>query len=170
MIFGMIGIVFLLLLGCGASQELPSVDSAPEGAVDVSLLIEPTPCAVNPTRAGNRSPYEVNGVQYEVLPDSAGFREVGVASWYGMKFHGLATANGELFDVFAFTAAHRSLPIPCYARITHLANGSSVIVRINDRGPFVEGRILDLSWAAAAKLGMVESGLAEVAIEVIEGS
>ncbi|MEQ9825911.1 MAG: septal ring lytic transglycosylase RlpA family protein [Puniceicoccaceae bacterium] len=145
-------------------------DHAPECEVDLSQIREPIPLPTVASRWGNQSPYEVNGQRYEVLECAEGYCATGIASWYGMKFHGRPTSNGEVFDVFQMTAAHRTLPIPCYARITHLGNGRSVVVRINDRGPFVEGRILDLSWAAAAKLGMVESGLAEVAIEVVTGT
>jgi len=157
--------LFLFTTSCGA--EKATEDRAPLGKFDLSTISEPIPHPLTITKAGNRSPYKVNGVCYEVVARDLDFREIGTASWYGMKFHGKPTSNGEIFDVFKLTAAHKSLPIPCFARITNLENNRSVIVRINDRGPFVEGRILDLSWAAAAKLGFVEQGLAEVELELI---
>ena len=149
------------------AKENPIADYAPQETINLSQIHEPSPEPVTITKAGNRTPYEVNGVTYNVLPSAENFHETGTASWYGMKFHGRPTSNGETFDVFQLTAAHKTLPIPCFARITNLENERSIIVRINDRGPFVEGRVLDLSWAAAAKLGFVEQGLAEVEIEVV---
>ena len=165
------GCAIILIAAWGLLSSGEGVrDHAPECKVDLSQIREPIPLPTVASRWGNQSPYEVNGQRYEVLESAEGYGAIGIASWYGMKFHGRPTSSGEIFDVFQMTAAHRTLPIPCYARITHLENGRSVVVRINDRGPFVQGRILDLSWAAAAKLGMVESGLAEVAIEVITGT
>ncbi len=158
-------IAFLCLQGCSADR--PTGDYAPTDDFDLSTIEEPTPTPVATTRAGNRSPYEVNGVSYTLLNTAVGYRETGIASWYGMKFHGRPTSNGEIFDVYHLTAAHKSLPIPCYARVTRIETGESIVVRINDRGPFVDDRLIDLSWAAAAKLGFVEDGLAEVEIEVI---
>ena len=101
-------------------------------------------------RLGNPPFYEVAGHRYVVLSSAAGYVERGVASWYGTEFHGLRTATGEPYDMFAMTAAHKTLPLPCYARVTNLSNGRSVVVRINDRGPFVANRIIDLSYTAAA--------------------
>jgi len=151
-----------------SSSSIPTGDYAPLEPIDLGSINEPVPCPESPTKAGNRSPYEVNGHCYTILPASTGYRESGVASWYGMKFHGKPTSNGETFDVFQLTAAHKTLPIPCFAKVTRVETGESVIVRINDRGPFVDDRLVDLSWAAAAKLGFVEQGLAEVTVEVIE--
>jgi len=102
-----------------------------------------------------------------VLGSSSGYVERGVASWYGTEFHGLRTATGEPYDMFAMTAAHKTLPLPCYARVTNLFNGHSVVVRINDRGPFVSNRVIDLSYAAAAKLGMIGTGTAFVQVETL---
>ena len=163
-------IVSSVIAAVSCSDKPSNLDHAPDVDFDVSVLEETVPDTVIRSKGGNRSPYEVNGVQYEILPTSIGYRETGMASWYGMKYHGRPTANGEVFDVFRLTAAHPTLPIPCYAKVTNLANGQSTIVRINDRGPFVAGRILDLSWAAARKIGMEEAGLAEVEIEVLAGS
>ncbi|MEM9254911.1 MAG: septal ring lytic transglycosylase RlpA family protein [Pseudomonadota bacterium] len=117
---------------------------------------------------GNQSPYEVNGETYQIMEDYVGYREQGVASWYGSKFHGYATSNGETYDLYTATAAHKTLPIPIYARVTNLDNGRSVVVRINDRGPFHSDRLIDLSYAAAVKLGYMEQGTAPVEVQVIE--
>ena len=117
---------------------------------------------------GNRSPYEVNGAFYTVHSSARGYRERGVASWYGMKFHGRPTANGEIFDVYGATAAHRSLPIPTYVRVTNLENDRTVILRVNDRGPFHPERLIDISYGAALQLGFAERGTATVLIESLE--
>jgi rare lipoprotein A len=117
---------------------------------------------------GNMSPYIVDGVTYEVLKNYRSYREQGTASWYGAKFTGHETSNGELYDVYQASAAHKSLPIPSYARVTNLENGKSIVVRVNDRGPFHSDRIMDLSYAAAVKLGYMEKGTAQVEVEVID--
>lgn len=101
------------------------------------------------------------------MPSAEGYREVGTASWYGRKFHGRLTSSGEAYDMFEFTAAHKSLPIPSYVRVTNLANGQSLTVRVNDRGPFVANRIIDLSWAAARRLGFDHLGTARVQLEIL---
>lgn len=118
--------------------------------------------------AGNRSPYTVNGEQYDILQDASDYKQRGIASWYGTKFQGHKTSNGEIFDLYQATAAHKTLPIPCYARVTNLANGRSVVVRVNDRGPFHDDRLIDLSYAAAIKLGYMEQGTAQVEVEVLQ--
>jgi rare lipoprotein A len=117
--------------------------------------------------SGNPPFYEVAGHRYIVLASANGYVERGVASWYGAQFHGLRTATGEPYDMFAMTAAHKTLPLPCYARITNLSNGRSVVVRINDRGPFVANRIIDLSYTAASKLDMIRNGTAFVQVETL---
>jgi rare lipoprotein A len=116
---------------------------------------------------GNPPFYEVAGQRYYVLASAADFLERGVASWYGPDFHGHSTSSGETYDMYAMTAAHRTLPLPCYARVTNLANGRSVVVRINDRGPFVGNRIVDLSYAAARALDIVRTGTAFVELRTI---
>jgi len=118
-------------------------------------------------RYANR-PYQVFGKEYVPLASAQAYRQRGMASWYGKKFHGQRTASGETYDMYAMTAAHTTLPIPSYARVTRVATGRSVIVRINDRGPFHQGRMIDLSYAAALKLGFVHLGSAEVELESIE--
>lgn len=118
--------------------------------------------------AGNKSPYTVLGKTYRVLPSARGYEATGIASWYGRKFHGRRTADGEIYDAYAMTAAHKTLPIPSYVRVTNLDNGKTAIVRVNDRGPFHGNRLIDLSWAAATKLGFVDKGTAHVRIEAID--
>ncbi|MCK7598307.1 septal ring lytic transglycosylase RlpA family protein [Microbulbifer sp. CAU 1566] len=118
--------------------------------------------------AGNKSPYVVNGVKYRVLKGVDGYRERGHASWYGTKFHGRKTANGEVYNMYAMSAAHKTLPLPSYAKVTNLDNGRSIIVRVNDRGPFVPGRIIDLSYTAAQKLGYIDKGVARVEVEALD--
>ncbi|NNF17970.1 MAG: septal ring lytic transglycosylase RlpA family protein [Gammaproteobacteria bacterium] len=120
------------------------------------------------SRGGNREVYTVLGKSYRVMQSAQGYRQRGTASWYGTKFHGRPTANGERFDIYKLTAAHRHLPIPTYVRVTNLANGKQTIVRVNDRGPFHDDRIIDLSYAAAVKLGFHTDGTAEVLMEVVE--
>jgi len=120
------------------------------------------------TQRGNPPFYEVFGRRYHVMKTSYGYRQQGVASWYGRKFHGRATSSGELYDMNAMTAAHKTLPLPTRVRVTNLANGRAVIVRVNDRGPFVDNRIIDLSYAAAKQLDMVRSGTALVEIEAVD--
>ena len=110
----------------------------------------------------------MNGAFYTVRASARGYREQGVASWYGMKFQGRPTANGEMFDVFGATAAHRSLPIPTYVRVTNLSNYRSVVLRVNDRGPFHPDRLIDLSYGAAVQLGFSEQGTAVVLVESID--
>ncbi len=116
---------------------------------------------------GNPPFYEVYGVRYHVQSSSYGHRERGVASWYGKKFHGRPTSSGEIYDMYAMTAAHKTLPLPTRVRVTHLGNGKSVILRVNDRGPFVDNRIIDLSYAAALKLDMLGTGTALVEVEAL---
>jgi rare lipoprotein A len=139
-------------------------DSAPDGIVDVDQIPEPEVTSEPRSLYGNRSPYVVLGKTYTVLDDPSRYDEVGLASFYGNKFHGRRTSNLEVYDMYAFTAAHKTLPLPSFARVTNLANGKSVIVRVNDRGPFHDGRIIDLSYAAAVKLGVDRAGTARVEV------
>ncbi|MFO7581556.1 septal ring lytic transglycosylase RlpA family protein [Guyparkeria sp.] len=146
----------LALAGCSSS---PSVDRAE--TADAEPRAEP------PARQGNPSSYKVLGKRYQVRDSNAGYRERGVASWYGNKFHGRPTSSGEPYDMYKMTAAHKSLRLPAYVRVTNLENGRSVVVRVNDRGPFVGNRVIDLSYAAAHKIGMTEKGTALVDVEVV---
>ena len=117
---------------------------------------------------GNKSPYGVFGKSYTVLPDSLGYREIGIASWYGKKFHGRLTSNGEAYDMYQISAAHKSLPLPTEVKVTNLDNGKSIMVRVNDRGPFHEDRVIDLSYQAALALGFVDRGTAPVVVEAVD--
>lgn len=164
--------VLLPLLGCVVNQRPSSTtvvlqDGAPENDVDVTHLQDAVPRDELIRTAGNKSPYTVLGKTYHVNFNTRGFAETGYASWYGKKFHGNKTSNGEVYDMFAMTAAHKTLAIPSYVRVTNLENGRSVVVRVNDRGPFHDGRVIDLSYAAAKKLGYHNKGTAKVHIEVI---
>ena len=116
---------------------------------------------------GWQRPYEVNGRRYEPLLSSEGFEQEGIASWYGEDFHGRSTSNGETYDMYALTAAHKTLPLGVYVRAVNRRNGKAVVVRINDRGPFVGNRIIDFSYAAARQLGMTDTGTAPVRIEAL---
>ncbi|MBS1246452.1 MAG: rare lipoprotein [Proteobacteria bacterium] len=136
--------------------------------VDVSKVPDAVP-RNEPYNERNNRPYSVFGVDYRPLKTAKGYRERGVASWYGKKFHKQRTANGETYDMYAMTAAHKTLPLPSYLRVRNLNNGKSVIVRVNDRGPFRENRIVDLSYAAAVKLGILGTGTGIVEIEALSG-
>ena len=164
----------LVLGGCASAPDTDSssrytlaTDRAPSGSFDVSGLDDAVPVYEAPRSAGNKSPYEVWGKQYFVLESNDGYVSRGTASWYGEKFHGHKTSNGETFNMYAMSAAHKSLRIPGYARVTNLDNGRSVIVRVNDRGPFHSDRIIDLSYAAAKKLGYQTRGTARVEVAAI---
>ena len=155
------------LPACSTYRDAPSpeqADFAPS-PIDRPPWKEAIPRPDPLLAEGNRSPYEVNGVIYTVRASAQGYREQGVASWYGMKFQGRPTSNGEIFDVFGATAAHRSLPIPTYVRVTSLSNDRSVVLRVNDRGPFHPDRLIDLSYGAAVQLGFAEQGTAAVLVE-----
>jgi rare lipoprotein A len=164
----------LLVAACGGRGMVaptePQRDGAPSRAVDLSRIQPVVPRDEEIRRAGNFSPYTVFGKTYEVLPTSRGYREQGYASWYGTKFHGRLTSNGEVYDMYQFTAAHKSLPIPAYVLVHNLENGRELIVRVNDRGPFHDNRIIDLSWAAAAKLGFADQGVARVEVVALDPS
>jgi len=142
-------------------------DRAPDVIPDVEAIPEPVVVALPRSAYGNRSPYQVLGQSYYVLEDARGFVETGIASYYGSKFHGRRTSNQEIYDMYAFTAAHKSLPLPSFARVTNLDNGKSVVVRVNDRGPFHAGRIIDLSYAAAVKLGIDRAGTGRVEVRAL---
>jgi rare lipoprotein A len=141
-------------------------DSAPDYVPDVDAIPEPEVKAEPRSRYGNRT-YSVLGRTYRVMETAEGYVEEGMASFYGRKFHGRRTSNQEVYDMYAFTAAHKSLPLPSYVRVTNLANGKSVVVRVNDRGPFHAGRIIDLSYAAATKLGFIKQGTARVEVRAL---
>jgi rare lipoprotein A len=143
-------------------------DSAPLLPISQDEVFDAIPQADPILTFGNISPYSIDGVSYTVLEDYRHYREQGTASWYGAKFSGHKTSNGELYDLYQPSAAHKTLPIPSYARVTNLDNGKTIVVRVNDRGPFHPDRIIDLSYAAAVKLGYMEHGTARVEVEVVE--
>ncbi len=153
----------LVLPGCGAVRWQ---EPAPTKTVQQPSGSTGT---VRKSRRGNPPFYEVYGVRYHVLDSSYGYAERGVASWYGKKFHGRQTSSGEIYDMYAMTAAHKALPLPTQVRVTHLGNGKSVVVTVNDRGPFVHNRIIDLSYAAAQELDMVGAGTALVEVVALAG-
>ncbi len=153
-----------LLAGCGGGLDR---DGAPAGYPDLSHTPDAVPRA-EPYRHANMRSYRVNGHTYHPMRTSRGYVERGIASWYGTKFHGRNTASGERYSMYAMTAAHRTLPLPSYVRVTNLENQRSVVVRVNDRGPFHQNRVIDLSYAAASKLGMLGKGTALVEVRAID--
>ena len=166
----------LILSGCSGSGSKSDgrysihQDRGPEGRVDLSSVPDAVPKVEPKSRGGNKSTYTVWGKKYHVMASSNGYRQRGLASWYGKKFHGHKTSNGETYDMYAMSAAHKALPLPTYARVTNLDNGKSVIVRVNDRGPFHGARLIDLSYAAAFRLDMLRKGTARVEVEAINPS
>ena len=142
-------------------------DTTPDYVPDVDAIPEPEVVDLPRSRHGNRPSYKVLGKTYRVLDDAEGFVETGLASYYGQKFHGRLTSNQEVYDMYAFTAAHKSLPLPSFARVTNLDTGQSVVVRVNDRGPFHEGRVVDLSYAAAVKIRVHPRGTARVEVRAL---
>jgi len=168
-------LILLLFVFVGCSTKPPSRyalehDVEPQGQFDVTGVpyVEPSWEPLSPQ--GNRSPYSVNGQSYQVMSADEGYSEEGVASWYGLKFHGELTSNGEIYDMYSYSAAHKSLPLPSFVKVKNLENGRSLVVRVNDRGPFHGDRIIDLSYAAAIKLGYKDKGTAKVSVEKINFS
>ena len=160
-------IVLVLLLLTAGCSTVQNKDSGPSHSIDVSGIPNATPRTEPLSKRGNPSSYVVFGKRYYVLETAEGFRERGIASWYGNKFHGNSTSSGERYDMYAMTAAHKSLPLPSYVRVTNLNNKRSIIVKVNDRGPFHKGRIIDLSFVAATKLGIDKVGTAPVEIVIV---
>lgn len=158
--------LFASLASCGSNK---TKDGPPRsGSASIPELPgDAVPRREPKSRYGNGPVYEVFGKRYTVMDDSSGYRERGVASWYGKKFHGNLTAMREPYDMYAMTAAHKSLPLPSYVRVRNLRNNRSVVVRVNDRGPFIDNRIIDLSYSAALKLDMVGTGTSLVEVEAI---
>ena len=153
-------------VGVGVGPAGPSLTSG--DGIDFDGIPDAIPRAEIKSRSGNPETYVIEGATYRVMETSAGYREEGIASWYGGYFNGRPTSSGEIYDMYLMTAAHKSLPLPTYVRVTRLDNGRSVILRVNDRGPFVDDRIIDLSFAAATKLGMAEMGTARVEVVALD--
>jgi rare lipoprotein A len=175
--------MILPLSGCIVPSTKPSTSSTKRYKLDhdkgphhtekipnVHEIPDAKPVAIPKSKIGNPKTYTVFKKSYQVLPSSKGYKERGKASWYGKKFHGYHTSNGEIYDMYGMSAAHKTLPLPTFAKVTNVDNGKSVIVKINDRGPFHGDRIIDLSYAAATKLGILHKGTANVEIEAIEPS
>ena len=175
-------IVCIFLAACSGNKQKPAKpkvpynpndgryshdkDFGPGEDVDLSHVPDAVPRYETRTIAGNKNPYTVLGNTYHLIKDESAYRERGYASWYGNKFNGHNTSNGERYDMYAMTGAHKTLPIPSYVRVTNLDNGKSVVVRINDRGPFHKGRIIDLSYAAAQRIGIHKTGTGRVEVEI----
>lgn len=159
-------ILLTLLTACSTGRYQQANDSIPTRLPNQAELKDATPRAEAFSRGGNKN-YQVRGINYQVLPHAQNFEEIGIASWYGKKFHGHLTSNGEIYDMYAMSAAHKNLPLPTYLTVTNLANNKSVVVRVNDRGPFHQKRIIDLSYSAAYKLDMLKTGTAKVKITSI---
>lgn len=161
-----LSLVYLLLISCGGGV-VTERDSAPSHVPDISTVPDAVPKAEPRSKYGNPAQYEVFGKNYYTLTSAEGYREKGIASWYGTKFHGRRTSSGEIYDMYEMTAAHKTLPLPSYAEVTNLENGRKVIVKVNDRGPFHDNRLIDLSYSAATKLGIVAKGTGLVEVRVI---
>jgi rare lipoprotein A len=173
--------LLLLLTACASSPPAPPAARraptaiapsgnvpAPPAAKDLDAIPDAVPRAEVRTLRGNPPFYEVLGQRYTVMASAAGYKERGVASWYGPNFHAKSTSLGDPYDMYAMSAAHKTLPLPAYVRVTNLSNNRSVVLRVNDRGPFVSNRIIDLSYTAAYKLDMLRAGTAFVEVEAIE--
>ena len=164
------GLLGLLLISCSGEQKKEAEPGDGPSSLDLkaSDVTDAIPRVEPLARYGNHSPYEVFGKKYTVMQSNRGYHEQGVASWYGSKFHGRRTSSGEPYDMHLATAAHKSLPLPTYAEVTNLDNGRKVIVKINDRGPFKNGRLIDMSYGAALRLDMIATGTARVDVRVID--
>ena len=157
--------ILLFLAGCGGSI-MEKGDSAPINPPDVSGVLNAVP-KNEKIRSDKQKSYVVLGKRYYPMSTNEGYSEKGIASWYGKKFHGRKTATGEIYDMYQMTAAHKTLPLPSYAEVTNLNNGLKIIVRVNDRGPFHQGRIIDLSYAGATKLDIIGGGTSKVEVKSI---
>ena len=167
----LIGVLSMPVAGCfspaprpAPAEPTPIVETPPPP----ETVPEVVPRAEPRSRSGNPPFYEVFGKRYYVLSSSVGYVERGVASWYGPGFHKVRTSTGETYDMYGMTAAHKTLPLPAYVSVTNLQNGRSIVVRVNDRGPFVGNRIIDLSYTAASKLDMLRNGTAMVEVRSID--
>lgn len=158
-------LLLLVLQGCQILGDGPGRKLTDE---EIAAIPDAIPTDEPLSAQGNNESYEINGRRYNVMKDASGFVQHGVASWYGKKFHGRKTSNGEIYSMYKMTAAHKTLPLPTYVRVTNLRNGKSSVVRVNDRGPFIPGRAIDLSYVAAKKLGVVDTGTAEVEIRALK--
>ncbi|HID81129.1 MAG TPA: septal ring lytic transglycosylase RlpA family protein [Chromatiales bacterium] len=159
--------LLLLIQSCGLLQQKDRAGRELSEA-EIAAIQDAVPVNEVLAKSGNPQSYEVNGRTYHVMKNAQGFVQHGKASWYGKKFHGRRTSSGETYDMYKMTAAHKTLPLPTYVRVTNLENQRSVVLKVNDRGPFVTGRAIDLSYVAARKLGIVGDGTANVEIRALE--
>ena len=158
-----------LLLLLSACSVVPQKDGAPPaGSIDISSIPDAVPRVEPHSKYGNPSSYVVHGRRYYVMNSSKGYVERGIASWYGNKFHGHRSSSGETYNMYAMTAAHKELPLPTFVEVTNLRNGRSVVVKVNDRGPFHENRLIDVSYSAAVKLGIINTGTGLVEVRAID--
>jgi len=166
--FSCLVLISVFFAGCSSQPSRYALknDTGPDHDIDHKRVSNAVPRHEKKSRGGNKN-YRVNGKNYKVLNSSNGYKQRGIASWYGKKFHGHRTSNGEIYDMYKMSAAHKSLPLPTFVRVTHLKNGKSVILRVNDRGPFHHNRLIDLSYVAARKLGITATGTGVVEIEAI---
>lgn len=167
LIIGLTALSLTLVSGCSLFQTKEKADGPPKNPKSVKHIPNAKPKVEPLSRYGNMPTYTVFGKTYQTMKSSKGYREKGLASWYGTKFDGRRTSSGEPYDLYGMTAAHKSLPLPTYVNVKNLTNGKSVIVKVNDRGPFVGNRIIDLSYAAAKKLGVYDTGTAMVEVTAI---
>lgn len=165
-------LTFLIISACSTPRETlkpAQQDGGPRpGSIDVSKIADAVPRDEPVSKYGNPESYVVNGRRYYVMNSNRDFVERGVASWYGEKFHGRRTSSGEIYDMYAMTAAHKSLPLPTYVEVKNIQNGKRIVVKVNDRGPFHDNRIIDLSYTAAAKLDILAKGTGLVEIRSID--
>lgn len=165
--------LLLAALALSACSTIPDQRAGQDGGparppLDIMSIPDAVPKVEPRSRYGNPANYVVYGTRYHVMPTSTGYVERGIASWYGDKFHGKRTSSGDPYDMYGMTAAHKTLPLPTYARVTNLRNGRSIVVKINDRGPFVANRIIDLSYVGAAKLGLLGTGTGLVEVRALD--
>ncbi len=158
--------ILAVVAGCGSNKAQDGPPKSGSSEIE-GLPGDAVPRPEARSRLGNGPNYEVFGKPYTVMPSAVGFKERGVASWYGKKFHGNRTSNWDIYDMYGMTAAHKTLPLPTYVRVRNLSNNRTIVVRVNDRGPFVDNRIIDLSYSAAQKLDMIKTGTSLVEIEAI---
>ncbi|MEP0356308.1 MAG: septal ring lytic transglycosylase RlpA family protein [Paraglaciecola sp.] len=160
-------LILLSFVGCAQKGRYHQSHDTPPKIIPNHIPTNDVEPKYEPYAAANLKPYTIRGVNYRPMSTSKGYSATGRASWYGQKFHGHLTANGETYDMFKMSAAHKTLPLPSFVRVTNLANGKQAIVRVNDRGPFHNSRLIDLSYAAALKLDMLKTGVSDVKVDVI---
>jgi rare lipoprotein A len=163
---GLVVIACLVVACAPKGRYYQHQDSAPE-IIPQNVTTRDAVAKYVSYASANMRPYTIRGIRYQPLKTGKGFSDEGHASWYGQKFHGHKTANGEIYDMYKMSAAHKTLPLPSFVRVTNLKNGKQVVVRVNDRGPFHSGRVIDLSYAAALKLDVLKHGVADVKLDVI---